>query len=205
MLGLAVFTAGAYANSIYLKWFYPNRLEETPFIPYESQNTVREEENVSLVPATGGEKEAVTCDTFFSVEEYDMLTETSVLRDEPVPGKYLGMEREEFLQAMEAYEMSPPLSEQERGFVSLEVLSFSSDRISVRKNYRMETVEPEPLFFLVCEDNYITVYEEDMRTVFLYTDISVEELPFDVQEEIMQKKPVSGEGALYHFLESYSS
>lgn len=41
-----------------------------------------------------------------------------------VPQAYLGMNREEFVAAMERYEASPPLSELERGFTGLEVLSF---------------------------------------------------------------------------------
>ena len=32
--GLLIFTAGAYANSVYLKWFYPNREEVKEFRPY---------------------------------------------------------------------------------------------------------------------------------------------------------------------------
>ena len=51
-----------------------------------------------------------------------------------LPDKYVGMNREQFLEAMELYEAFPPLSEMERGFVSLEVLSFSRKRVVVQMN-----------------------------------------------------------------------
>lgn len=57
----------------------------------------------------------------------------------------------------------------------------------------------------MAENHYITVYAQDMQTIYLYTDIRVENLPERLQEEIIQKKMIAGESNLYHFLESYSS
>lgn len=206
ILGLAVFAAGAYANSLYLKWFYPNSPEAQPFKAYEVESEPGEERTQETpLLAAAGDTDVITCDTRIQIEEYDLLAATSVLHEETVPGKYLGMNREEFLQSMSAYELSPPLAEQQRGFVSLEVLSFSGNNISIRKNYRLEETEEEELFYLVCENHYITVYEEDLITVYMHTDISMDGLSPELQEEIIQKKLIRGEGELYTFLESYSS
>ena len=147
----------------------------------------------------------VTCDTLFLIEEYDRNTGTTAEHEEEIPGKYIGMDRAGFVDAMSSYEMSPPLEEQQRGLISVEVLVFSGERVKIRKNYQMIETPAEEIFYLVAENHYITVYREDMQTVYLYTDIRVENLPEGMQEEIIQRKLISGESTLYHFLESYSS
>ena len=68
------------------------------------------------------------------LEETDILHHTVVETTQRLPDKYVGMNREEFLQAMDLYEAFPPLSEMERGFVNLEVLSFSRERVVVQMN-----------------------------------------------------------------------
>ena len=149
--------------------------------------------------------DVITCDTIFSIEEYDRNTDSIAQHEEDIPGKYIGMDRVGFVDAMAAYELSPPLEEQQRGLISVEVLSFSARRVEIRKNYQMIEEPAEELFYLVAENHYITVYREDMKSVYLYTDICVENLPVYLQEEIIQRKLISGESTLYHFLESYSS
>ena len=41
--------------------------------------------------------------------------------------------------------------------------------------------------------------------MYFKTDLQLEQLPQQVQKEIMQGKYIDSELALYHFLESYSS
>jgi len=49
------------------------------------------------------------------------------------------------------------------------------------------------------------VYLEDKETVYMHTDILLENLPEAVQYQIMTYMYVKGEEDLYHFLETYSS
>ncbi len=209
VIGLLCFSGGVYANSAYLHWFYPNKTEHT-----ESGRKVGTEANTETDTAytrreslavDSREEDIITCDTAFVIEEYDKNTDITAEHEEEIPGKYIGMDREGFVDAMYSYESSPPLEEQQRGLISVEVLAFSRSKIRIRKNYQLIEEPSEELFYLVAENHYITVYTEDMQNVYLYTDICVEELPEELQEEIIQKKPVSGESNLYHFLESYSS
>ena len=51
----------------------------------------------------------------------------------------------------------------------------------------------------------LTVYESDSITVFMETDILVEELPEDMREQLKLGVGISTEEELYDFLESYSS
>ena len=107
------------------------------------------------------------------------------------------------MEAMELYEAFPPLSEMERGFVSLEVLSFSRKRVVVQMNYRY--VRPGKGFYLAVYNNEVLVYLEDKETVFIETDIMLEQLPQKLQQYIIDMMWLESEEELYNFLETYSS
>lgn len=51
----------------------------------------------------------------------------------------------------------------------------------------------------------LTVYESDSVTVFMETDILVDELPENMREQLKLGVGISTEEELYDFLESYSS
>jgi len=142
-------------------------------------------------------------DTKYVLEEADILNHTVVETTQRLPDKYIGMDREQFLQSMETYELSPPLSEHERGFVSLEVLAFSRERVVVRKNYKY--VQPSSSFYLAAYDNEVVVYLEDKETVYIETQIRLDSLPEDLQKEIIEMMWIEDEEKLYSFLENYSS
>lgn len=159
------------------------------------------EEQMSLEAAAVSETLCV--ETEYVLEERDVNGNTTVETTWRLPDQYVGMNREQFLKAMEIYETAPPLSELERGFVSLEVLSFSRERVVVQMNYRY--VLPSSSFYLAVYDNEVVVYLEDRETVYIETDIRLDQLPEDLQQEIMRMLWVEDEEALYDFLEAYSS
>ncbi len=101
---------------------------------------------------------------------------------------------------------APSLKEQEKGFVSAHLVSFSNDQIVIRKNYYLvEEIEKPTYYFLKNEDGFIYVYEYDLETIYLNTGISFELLPTDLQEEINKIKRIESEEDVYRFLEAYSS
>lgn len=158
-------------------------------------------ENASLEAAYSSE--TLSVDTKYVLEETDVLTHSVVETTWRLPGKYVGMNREQFLEAMEIYESFPPLSEMERGFVSLEVLSFSRERVVVRMNYKF--VQPSASFYLAVYDNNVVVYLEDKETIYIETDIRLDTLPEELQQDIMQMMWIEDQEKLYDFLENYSS
>jgi len=87
--------------------------------------------------------------------------------------------------------------------VGLEVLSFSREKVMVRMDYRY--VQPSASFYLAVSDNEVVVYLEDRSTVYINTGISLEELPEQIQLQIMDMLFVPDEETLYDFLETYSS
>ncbi|MCR2048977.1 hypothetical protein NSB25_17040 [Acetatifactor muris] len=163
----------------------------------EESGEEAEAEEVLLFPET------LCVDTEYVLEETDILNHTVVETIWRLPDKYVGMNREQFLQAMEVYEAFPPLTEMERGFVSLEVLAFSRERVVVQMNYKF--VQPSSSFYLAVYDNNVIVYLEDMKTVYIETDIRLDTLPEKLQQDIMEMMWIENEEKLYSFLENYSS
>ena len=147
--------------------------------------------------------ETLCVDTDYILKETNILdnSEQEIVRR--LPQKYIGMNREQFLTVMDIYEAFPPLSEQQRGFVGLEVFSFYRERLVVRMNYKY--IQPSASFYLAAYDNKVWVYLEDRQTVYIETDIRVDMLPEELQQEIMQMMWVEDQEALYDFLETYSS
>lgn len=171
--------------------------KESPMIVEEDGTTKK------FRAASALDEQKIDADTKFMVEEVDLRRDTMVETQWKLPEKYIGMNREEFLNAMAEYELSPPLTELERGFVSLEVKSFSGEKILVRMNYIYTA--PSNSFYLRAENHYVVVYCDDQRTVYMKTNILLEDLPDEIQQEIIGEMHVEDEKTLYDFLESYSS
>lgn len=189
--------------------------EETPaFLP---ETTAPPSGNVwhnQIIEETAGEngtdtepvfsvQETINAETEYILREKDLLNGSEVETSEDMPDMYIGMTREQFLTAMENYEAAPPLSEKERGFVSLEVLSFAPSRVVVQMNYRY--VQPSESFYIVAINDLLVVYLEDRETVYQYTNIHLSQLPEQLQQEIIKVMYISDEESLYDFLENYTS
>lgn len=219
MLGLG-FYAGVEASH----FFYPGDQSKYTRQEMEQRNDFSQEESIwenassgevseewedictdygLVTREVGMSSETLCVDTKYILEETDITNQTVVETTWRLPDKYIGMNREQFLEAMENYEAFPPLAEQERGFVGLEVLAFSRERVVVQMNYRY--VQPSVSFYLGVYDNEVVVYLEDRETMYIETDIRLDTLPEDIQSQIIGMMWIENEVALYNFLENYSS
>ena len=203
-LGLGIFL-GVWGSH----FFYPGHWQDMndPTLPVpvsegETQESAEIYETTGSVAAAAA-GETLCADTEYVLEETDIVRNTSVETSWKLPHKYIGMNRESFLETMEIYAAHPPLSEIERGFVGLEVLSFSRERVVVRMDYRY--VQPSESFYLAVLANEVVVYLEDRSTIYINTGISLEKLPEQIQLQIMDMLYVPDEETLYDFLETYSS
>ena len=221
---LTMLVIGFYAGMEITQYFYPKEQERS--VPPVQENMQKQddsvksaknpqadsENNIHQVSESGPQEDAlyVSSDsetlyvgTEYVLEETDILHHTVVETTWRLPDKYVGMNREQFLSAMETYKAAPPLTELERGFVGLEVLSFARERVVVRMDYRY--VQPSSSFYLAAYDNKVLVYLEDRQTVYIETDIMLDALPLDLQQEIVRMMWIENEETLYNFLETYSS
>lgn len=211
---MLMFVAGVFTGLLFYRFFYPgnNGYSDHP-IQKNIMNTVdfeKESEITAESVASSPEyvetiqKEAtLTKDTIYSLIEVDIISGASHEFIYTMPEKYIGMNRDLFLGAMDAYEASPPLKEIERGFTDLEVISFSPEKVVVQISYLF--IQPSAAFYLCVEENKVVVYLDDKETLYMTTDILLEHLPEEIQGQIINYMFISGEEELYHFLETYSS
>lgn len=197
-----MFSAGSYATLKAEQFFYPNKYGETgngTAALYQDGEKTKEQ-----VIETAVEKAPViTADTVYLIEEVNLSDGTVQEKEEEIPVKYIGLDRQELLGELEAYDRNPALSDLKMGFQNIELSSFSRDRVVICKYYRPEPEEKG--FYLMVADHFVIVYEKDKKTIHTNTDILLESLSEELQTEIIQGKYIENEQELYNFLESYSS
>ena len=201
MLGL-----GGYTALKAEQFFYPNRYQtkETPNHSIQQKSTDNDI-GEQVIETAVGDIPVVTADTVYLVEEIDLTDGTVNEKEESVPVKYIGLDRESLVEELDLYDKNPPLTELERGFETIELTAFSKDRVVICKYYKLEKEEKEQGYYLMVADHLIVVYREDRRTIYMNTDILLESLDDALQAEIMQGKYVATEEEVLNFLESYSS
>lgn len=196
---LTMFAAGFASNMAIMEFFYPgNVISPSPVIDEAPAEVEEEPLEVAM-----SEEPVLSANTSYVVQNYDTLSGETVETQEAAPDKFIGLNRDRLVDEIAGYNSNPSLTDLEQGFTFMELVSFSSDRVVVRKSY--ERIDTEKGFFLLNENHYVVVYDYSLSHVYMNTDILVESLPEELQEEILNMKFVEDEKGLYNFLESYSS
>ncbi len=194
---------GFVSNSLMQKIFYPGDIyAENVEIEknINPEHVVQDEDELVKETALSTEP-IITADTSYIVISYDMVEQIASENEEVTPDKYIGYNRQKLEAALKEYEKSPSLTDLEKGFANIELLSFSPEKVIVKKNYEIQ----KNGFYLINEQNYVVVYDEDFKYMYMNTGICTEKLPEELQKEILNMKYIESEEELYHFLESYSS
>lgn len=121
----------------------------------------------------------------------------------PLPGFMVDLTKEELLAYIKGYMEYMPVNEYLDGLILYEIVSFAPEKIVLRKTYNEEKVENQ--FFISTSGGFVTVYYSDLRTVYEYTEIETESLPFDIRESVKKGFYVKDAKALYSILEGYTS
>ena len=156
-----------------------------------------------IVPVEEIPTNVITNKTVYILEKYNKDNDSLEEEYLSIPVEFLGLNREGLLEYIKNYEKNPDYHDIDMGFVSYDLLSFSRECIVLRKTYM--TKQDSTKYFLVSEDKYVTVYYSDLKTVYMYTDIKIENLPENIGNEITKGKYVKDVEELCNFLESYSS
>ncbi len=190
---LLTFILGIFTHMGYIKYFYPNkyiRQEETYFI----EDSASEVSNLS--------ETITTCDTVYSIVEYNLKENSETEYKEKIPDKYLGMTRQTLEEALHEYCSHPTLEDVEKGFVEASLISFSSKEVKISKTF---DPKEEKGYYLMVSDGKIVVMEEDKETIYLTTDIYAEALSDALKYELIKGKYITNIEDLYGFLESHTS
>ena len=174
-----------------------------------SNNALKHKE--SALPQTTETKEVdlsvttkqnvTTCDTIYRMEVYkgDSLENL----EEAIPFQFTGLTREELLEEIDRYEMSPSFEDRKNGFRSIELISFHPEEIVVKKVYEEE--QEKIIYYLKAVNHELVVFRSDYEEEYMPTDLTLEMLPPDVQQEIIHTKCFNDIREVYDFLESYTS
>ncbi len=204
VISVLLLGTGGYAALKAEQFFYPNRYQEKEVKnQIEQQRQPAEEILHEQVIETAVEKvPVVTADTTYLIEEINLIDGSIQEKQEEVPVKYIGLDRESLIKELESYDKNPPLRELELGFETIELTAFSKDRVVICKYYKEETQKG---YYLMVEDHFIVVYKEDKQRLHMNTDILLNDLNDSLKAEIIQGKYIENDEELYNFLESYSS
>ncbi len=169
---------------------------------HDSRQTTEEQGTDELDLTVVTKQNVTTCDTIYEVESYiGNVYEHSI---ESLPFSFTGLTREELMEEIKRYELSPSFEDKKKGFLSIELLSFHPERITVKKVYAQE--EEKIIYYLKAVDHELLVYRSDnLDEVFMPTDLTLDMLPWDVQQQIIATKCFNDIGEVYAFLESYTS
>lgn len=204
VMSVLLLGTGGYAALKAEQFFYPNRYQDKERSNQIEQQKEPEKEvlHEQVIEAAVEKVPVVTADTTYLIEEINLIDGSIQEKQEEVPVKYIGLDRESLIKELESYDRNPPLRELELGFETIELTAFSKDRVVICKYYKEETPKG---YYLMVEDHFIVVYEEDKQHLHMNTDILLDDLNDSLKAEIIQGKYIENDEALYHFLESYSS
>lgn len=193
MYSCLLLAAGFYGHMKYVQMFYPGSLK-----PAEKAVYGEATEGAAQVVATG---QAITFDTVLVTLCYDLESGETVQAEETMPAKYVGLDRDAFIRCMEDEASAPALAERKKGLFSIEVQSFSAQRVVVRRSYQKQ--DREISFYLMIEDNLVTVYEADRSTVYMRTFIDARTLPQLVRDELLLGMTLEGTEQVEEFVTQY--
>ncbi len=162
-----------------------------------------EEELPEVLPVTAGKENFILPETRLVTETLNLKTGEKTIDETPMPAVYLGLEREELLAKLNDYMMNLSIKELEDGLVSFDVESYSTKEVVLRKTYYPD--ENYKKYYVIYRQGRIVIYYSDRKTVFEYPDIKLNDLPIQLQCELLSGKEMKDEAELYNFLQNYSS
>lgn len=198
---VTMFGLGFASNMAIQEFFYPGQYQKKEAEQMEIQpQPIAAKEEASVWEAGNLAEPIIMADTRYIVQSYNTISGETTESEEKTPEKYIGLTRQKLEEELKEYRESPSLTDLEKGFTYIELLSFSPARVVVRKSY-----EKDEGYFLLNENHFVVVYDKSLTHLYMNTGIRMEALPQSLQDEIMTMKYIETESELYDFLESYSS
>ncbi|MBQ9120039.1 MAG: hypothetical protein IJY09_08330 [Lachnospiraceae bacterium] len=196
----------------------PVNAEDTPDATKEAERQNAEAEDTdqradAAVQTPDNSTEAVETDTIrqayilpdtkLLIETYEMSTGAFTIEEKVPDAVLVGMTREELMEELKKEMENMPVSEYERGLLSNELITFSEDKVIVRRTYDAERIEY--LYYIAVKSGEVVVYYSDRKTVYEYTGISAATLAEEDRLALMSGIPVQTAEEMFALLESYSS
>ncbi|MBR1740270.1 MAG: BofC C-terminal domain-containing protein [Lachnospiraceae bacterium] len=142
-------------------------------------------------------------DTIYQIQNYDAVKDTTETEDDHRPEDFVGFTRKDMDDYCKEYMESVPAEEYLLGLQSMGVVSFSKERLVVKKIYDGSKVKYR--YYLIAVEGEVVIYYGDKKTVYEYTGIETERLSKEEQNKLKRGIEIRDENELYSVLENYSS
>ena len=139
----------------------------------------------------------------YVVENYDGTTGVVTKEEGTVAAKIAGKTREELESYITEYNQKLQEAAIPEAPDSVELISFSKDKVVIRENYL--GAEEETGFYIKLQDQEVVIFHNDQVTPYEYTGIREEVLPESELEKLREGFFVEDEKELYSVLENLSS
>lgn len=160
------------------------------------------ENNAKSVTAST-EEDTLSVNTVYQVQRYDVQKDTTATDYETLPQDLVGFTREQADDYFKDYMNRLPVEEYLDGLQSIGIVSFSAERLVVKRIYDSSKVTYR--FYLIAVDGEVVVYYGDKKTVYEYTGIETKNLSKEERTMLKKGLEVKDEEELYGILENYSS
>lgn len=180
-------------------------VEGTKDVPAQTQpdDGMGEGDGEQAVTVNRIEPERIFSGTKIVAETYDTVTGVFTMQETIPDSAMIGMTREELAAYLAEEFENMPASEQEKGLLSNELITFSKDKVIVRKTY--DSGQTDFLYYIAVKNGEVVVYHSDRKTVFEYTGIAAIGLKEEERLALMEGIQVKTAEELFSLLESYSS
>lgn len=161
------------------------------------------QEETPVLETTAVKEQVLLPQTKYYLETYQTINGTMHREELPIPGFMVGLSREDLFTYINGYMEYMPINEFLEGLTSYEVISFSTEAVTLRKTYDETKVEFQ---YYICEkDGRVTIYYSDLKTVYEYTEILCETLSPEIRAMVESGFYVKDAKELYGVLEGYTS
>ena len=167
----------------------------------EALENITEEESTEDV--MNGQEESLDINTIYQIQKYDAVKDTTETDYETLPEEMVGFTRKDMDDYCKEYMEQVPAEEYLLGLQSMGVVSFSHDRLVVKKVYDGSKVKYK--YYLIAVEGEVVIYYGDKKTVYEYTGIETGKLAKEEQNKLKRGIEIRDDNELYSILENYSS
>ncbi len=167
----------------------------------EALENITEEESTEDV--MNGQEESLDINTIYQIQKYDAVKDTTETDYETLPEEMVGFTRKDMDDYCKEYMEQVPAEEYLLGLQSTGVVSFSHDRLVVKKVYDGSKVKYK--YYLIAVEGEVVIYYGDKKTVYEYTGIETGKLAKEEQNKLKRGIEIRDDNELYSILENYSS
>lgn len=180
-----------------------NRLAEQEAEEEAARLAAKNSENQDVVAAGVNTHNTVLPTVTYIEETYNTVTGQLDSATRTAPGFLIGMTREELSEYVDHYMEKLSLPEYEAGLLSYEIVSFSENKVVLRKTYDASKIPYK--FYVNITGGMVTVFYSDKESVFEYTHIPAVDLAEEDRIALVEGIYVKDREELYSILEGFSS